>query len=112
MDVARYATPYLARRDLASAPSLDFRVWKRPASRPYFSVVCSAEACDTLVISSVLKAWRANVEVDCVSGVGRAAFRERLVKVVDDWKDREPSRTASVTIRDSVNRKTRERSII
>jgi len=117
MDVARYATPYLARRDFALAPSLDLRDWKRPASRPNFSVVSSADSGvvgSVFFSSSFLNMWRADVDGGCVNGVcsGSAAFQERLVKVVDGWKDREPSRTASATMRDFANKKTRERSII
>ena len=44
MEVARYATPYLARRSLADWPPSSFlRDSTRPTSRPYFSVVSSME---------------------------------------------------------------------
>lgn len=51
--------PYLARRDLADSPSWDRRDWKRPASRPYFSVVSSAVGEDLLAVVVSSSVWRA-----------------------------------------------------
>lgn len=52
MDVARYATPYFARRSFADCPpSFFWRDWNSPASRPYDSVVSST---DNIFLSCVV----------------------------------------------------------
>ena len=125
MEVARYATPYLARSDFALSPSPPFKASKSPASRPYFSVVSSAAegvssvaVVSDLVSSLVLKMWRADADdvdgVGCLSDVVEsAAFRRSTDGVEDEvWKEREPSRMASATMRDFANTNTRERSMI
>ena len=124
MEVARYATPYLARSDFALSPSPPLMLWNSPTSRPYFSVVSSAEGSSSvavvsdLVSSLVLKIWRADADdvdgVGCLSDVVEsAAFRRSTDGAVDDiWKEREPSRMASATIRDFTNTNTRERSMV
>ena len=119
MDVARYATPYLARRDLALAPSLDFRDWNSPASRPNFSVVSSALMGVDVVSAaslSVLKMRRAEeVRGGRLSGPGWSSPRWRaarlFVEVDGVWKDTAPSRTAS-TMRDLANESNRDRNML
>ena len=57
MEVARYAIPYFAKRDLADCESLDLRDWKRPASRPYFLVVSSSSLSLSLSLSFSCVTW-------------------------------------------------------